>query len=412
MQYFIHLFFSIMENKLTKGKNSNYEIKVIFTDEEQKKSRDEMIKHFGKDIKVPWFRKGNVPAHLVEEQINPEYIEMWMYEQLVNQWLQKILIDNKDIRFVWEPYDLQKDPKNNTVTVKLDVYPEVEVKDDKRKTNKMKKIDTKANDAEVEESLNNLKKNYAEYKDTNKITKDTVSKAWLEFLNKKWEVLETWTLYIWEPEFNDPNFSKFYDENFMNKKKDEDFEIKYKEKELPPTFHKRKQEETPIKIKITIKDIKKVILPKFTEETIKKLFPDQTDVKTEAQLKKYIKNEIEKQKYEAELIKNIEEYIWKIRDNNMSITIPQTLIHQEFKSRMDSLEKRFGSKEKVEDYFRQMWDEKTKEFVEEISKAAQDSLEKFFILQKITEELKVDIDRQKWGHLEAEKKLYEKVMWK
>jgi FKBP-type peptidyl-prolyl cis-trans isomerase (trigger factor) len=138
-----------------------------------------------------------------------------------------------------------------------------------------------------------------------------------------------------------------------------------------------------------------MILPKFTEEKITKLFPDQKEVKTEAQLKNYIKTEIEKQKYEAELVKNIEEYITKIRDNNMSIVIPQTMIHEEFKSRMKSLEERFGDKEKVEQYFKQLGEEKTKEFVEEISKAAQDSLEKFFILQKITEELKINIDRQK-----------------
>jgi acyl carrier protein len=78
---------------------------------------------------------------------------------------------------------------------------------------------------------------------------------------------------------------------------------------------------------------------------------------------------------------------------------------------MASLEQRFGNKEKVSDYFKQLWEEKSKQFVEEISKASQDSLEKFFILQKITEELDLEIDRQKLDHLEAEKKLYEKVMW-
>lgn len=400
-----------MKNKLIKQENSNYLIEFTFTDAEKKKSRDEMIKHFGKDVKVPGFRAGNVPEHLVEEQINPEYIEMWMYEQLVNQGLQALLIENKDIKFVGEPYDLQKDEKDNKVSIKLDVYPEIEVKDDKRKTNKMKKINTKASDDEVEDSLNNLKKNYAEYKDTDKITKDTVSKVSLDFLNKKGESLETGTLFIGEPEFNDPDWAKFY-EVFIGKEKAKDFEIDYKEKDLPATFHKRKQEETPAKIKIIAKDIKTMILPKFTEKTITKLFPDQKEVKTEKQLKDYIRSEIEKQKHEAELIKNIEEYIAKIRDNNMSIVIPQTMIQQEFKSRMDSLEKRFWDKEKVEQYFKQLGEEKTKEFIEEISKASQDSLEKFFILQKITEELKIDIDRQKGGHLEAEKKLYEKVMGK
>jgi trigger factor len=174
-----------MENKLTKKENSNYLIEFTFTDDEKKKSRDAMIKHFGKDVKVPGFRAGNVPANIVEEQINPEYIEMGMYEQLVNQGLQALLTDKKDIRFVGEPYDLQKDEKTNKVSIKLDVYPEIEIKDDKRKTNKMKKIDTKASDAEVDDSLDNLKKNYAEYKDTNKIEKDTVSKISLDFLNKK-----------------------------------------------------------------------------------------------------------------------------------------------------------------------------------------------------------------------------------
>jgi len=67
----------------------------------------------------------------------------------------------------------------------LDVYPQIEVIDDKWKTNKMNKIDTKATDKEVEESLVNLKKNYAEYKDAKKIEKDTVSKVSLDFLNKK-----------------------------------------------------------------------------------------------------------------------------------------------------------------------------------------------------------------------------------
>jgi FKBP-type peptidyl-prolyl cis-trans isomerase (trigger factor) len=38
----------------------------------------------------------------------------------------------------------------------------------------------------------------------------------------------------------------------------------------------------------------------------------------------------------------------------MKIIIPQTLIQEEFKSRMASLEKRFGSQEKVADYFKQL----------------------------------------------------------
>jgi hypothetical protein len=47
--------------------------------------------------------------------------------------------------------------------------------------------------------------------------------------------------------------------------------------------------------------------------------------------------------------------------------------------------------------------------LEDIKNAAKDSLEKFFILQKIVEILKLDINREKPGHLEIEQKLFEKM---
>ena len=399
-----------MEKKLKKWTDCNYIIEVTYTDDEKENARNHMIEFFWKDVKVPWFRPGQAPKAMIMEKLNPEYVEMWVYEKLINEWLKAILDENKDIKFIWEPYDLDKDDKNKTISVKLDIYPEVEVKDDKWKKNKMKKIESKATDAEVDEALLNLKKNYADYQDTDKIEKDTVSKIAIDFLDKDGTELEKWTVYLWEPEFTDKDFAKFYDQ-FIWKEKWKDFEIAYKEKELPPTFHKRKSEKDPKKIKVTVKDIKKVVLPEFTEEKIQKLFPDQKDVKNEKELKTYIKWEIERQKYENELIKAVEEYINEIRGKNMSITIPQTLIQEEFKSRIKSLEDRLWGENGVKQYFQQLWDEKARTFVEDISKAAQDSLEKFFILQQIAKELELDIDWSKGEHLDVEKKLYEKVMW-
>ena len=399
-----------MEKKLKKWTNCNYIIEVTYTDDEKENAKNHMIEIFWKDVKIPWFRPGQAPKHLIMEKLNPEYVEMWVYEKLINEGLKAILDENKDIKFIWEPYDLDKDDAKKTISVKLDIYPEVEVKDDKRKKNKMKKIESKATDAEVDDALINLKKNYADYQDTDKIEKDTVSKVAIDFLDKDDIELEKWTVYLWEPEFTDKDFAKFYDQ-FIWKEKGKDFEIAYKEKDLPPTFHKRKSEKDPKKIKVTVKDIKKVVLPEFTEEKIQKLFPEQKDIKNEKELKTYIKWEIERQKYENELIKAVEEYINDIRWKNMSITIPQTLIQEEFKSRIKSLEDRLWGENGVKQYFQQLWDEKARAFVEDISKAAQDSLEKFFILQQIAKELELDIDWSKGEHLDVEKKLYEKIMW-
>jgi FKBP-type peptidyl-prolyl cis-trans isomerase (trigger factor) len=92
----------------------------------------------------------------------------------------------------------------------------------------------------------------------------------------------------------------------------------------------------------------------------------------------------------------------------MSVNIPKTMIDEEFKSRIHSLEHRFGSKEKVEEYLKSMTEEQTKQFVDDIQKASAESLEKFFILNKVTELLEIDIDRNAPAQeLAVERKIYE-----
>jgi hypothetical protein len=88
------------------------------------------------------------------------------------------------------------------------------------------------------------------------------------------------------------------------------------------------------------------------------------------------------------------------------------MIDQEFKVRMDNLKHRFWSEDKVKEYFTQLWEEKSKEFVEWVQSAASESLEKFFILNKITELLGLNID---WSDknqepLFVEKQIYAKLV--
>jgi hypothetical protein len=77
---------------------------------------------------------------------------------------------------------------------------------------------------------------------------------------------------------------------------------------------------------------------------------------------------------------------------------------------MDNLRQRFGSEEKVKEYFAQLWEEKTKEFVDWVQSAAAESLEKFFILNKVTELLWLSIN---WNDQNQEQLFVEKqIYWK
>ncbi len=108
-------------------------------------------------------------------------------------------------------------------------------------------------------------------------------------------------------------------------------------------------------------------------------------------------------------MQTIDNFLQKVQSKYMKVAIPQTLISEESKVRLKSFEERFGWEEKLNQYYTQVWDEKKNEMKEEIKKASKLSLEKFFILQKITEELWINVDRQKSQNLEVEKGIYKKL---
>lgn len=398
-----------MQKKLTKWVSSNYEIQLTITPAELDKAKTQVIKQFQKDMDLPWFRKWFVPLDIVEKNVKAEYLQMWIYEEAVNLWIQETLKENAEIKFIWEPYDFNqnKEKEETIITMKLDAYPEVEIIDTKRQNEKMDKINIEVSQEEIDNAIISIKKNYADYQEANVITLDTVSKILVEYLDTDWNIVDKSPIYLWEQEFAE---EKFFQETFIDKKKEESVTIPYDSKNIPTLLVNNK--ENIKEIRFIIKDIKKVVLPDLTSETIEKLFGKESEVKTHEQLIEYIKNEIAKQKWDSTLMQTIDNFLQKIQSKYMKIYIPQTLVTEEFKVRLKSFEERFGWEEKINQYYTQIWEEKKNQMIEEIKKSSKLSLEKFFILQKITEELWIAVDRQKSENLEVEKQIYEKLSFK
>lgn len=73
-------------------------------------------------------------------------------------------------------------------------------------------------------------------------------------------------------------------------------------------------------------------------------------------------------------MEEVEGYLKEIRENHMTVSVPKTLLDQEMGARLQNLEKRFGGREKMEQYINQMGEDKAKVFVEDIQSAAAESL--------------------------------------
>lgn len=400
-----------MEKKLKNLKNGSYEISLSFTTDEYKNAEDKAFSTLAKDVEIQGFRKGQAPKKLVEKKINTEYLQLLSFENLFNIGMKEVLDENKEIKFVGEPYAMDKKEGKDWViilTFTLDIYPEVKVLNKEWENMTIDIIDGTATEKDVQDAMLNLQKNYAEYKDTEEITTDTVSRISMKFLDAQGEELEKWFVYVGEPEFTaEKKESDFWKEHFVGKKRWENFDITYKKSLVPVLQPKNK--DLPVKqITFEVLDVKKVELPEMNEENIKKFFGDKAEVKNKAELETYIKGEIEKQKFDTELLKSIDGYLREVNKKSMDVQIPQTLVTQEYASRLKNLEQRFGGAENTKKYLESLGDEKRKVFEDDIRKASKESLEKFFVLQQVCEYFEIKLDPENKA-MEVEKQLYEKL---
>ena len=397
-----------MNYTLIQWQQSNYEISTTLTDDDLVKFKDKVLRMFQKDITKPGFRKGHVPLDMVEEQVQPHYVSMGIFEEVITKVMRKIVEEKKDLQLIGQPYDLnpqQLDEAKDgvyTVTFKIDEYPQVNVKDNKREKLSLKTLVTKVTKKEQEEVLQNMKRQYADYKDVAKITDQTVTKVALTFIGAWGEQIDTWSAFIGKEDFAEFSVFKTL---LVGKKQGDTQEIDYAD-DLPALLLYKKDKGTPTKVVLEVVDIKEQVLPTFDQPMIEKLFGKEAGMTTETDVLAKIEETLAEQKRQESLVKSIEELLGKA-SSSISVAIPKTLADEEVKSRLETMKQRFGGEEWFKEYIKQMGDEKAQAMMGELSQAAKDSLQKYFVFRKLTELLKLSdtINREKW--LDAETKLYE-----
>ncbi len=395
-----------MQYSLQEGKQSNYQITVTLTPEELLTHKEAALKQFQKDANIEGFRPWHAPLSMVEQRVSPEYMKVAMYEEALHTATNKMLTDHQDKKFIWQMYDLHIDDKKEnliTLTFMIDIYPDTTQKNDAWMKLKAQPVTSEVTDAEVADTMFNLQRQYANYKEATQVGPDSVFKVNLSFVDKEGKEVHTGKLYLGKEDVDEfPQLTTY----FSSKKEGDSVHITYDEKQLPPTMHTQKPDVQAKEIIATVGDIKDMELPAFTPENIKKFFWSD-DIKDEAALKVKIRELIGNQKEESVLMQTIDSYLQDVM-KSFSIVIPKTLVDEEMKTRMKSLQERMWGEEGLKKYFEQIGEEEVKKLYTNISDAAKSSLEKFLILKEVVEKLEIkDINRE--AHLDVEKKLYERI---
>ncbi len=212
--------------------------------------------------KIPGFRKGKTPMHLVKlrfkEEIEKEVLESLVpkaYEDAVKKTdLSPICLPEvKEIQF--------KEETPLKFKAEIEIKPEVEVKDyiGLEVVKKVKQI----TDKDVEQSLNYLREDFAELHPVQRETKlyDHLVVDLTKYQEGKEDRLKNHELFL------DPhNMIKEFQEALLNAKAGDkkEFEVNYL-----PSFHNKKLAGKKVRYEITIKEVKEKVLPEIDDNFAK-----------------------------------------------------------------------------------------------------------------------------------------------
>ncbi len=378
-----------MEKKIIEGNQSNLEVQINLTPDEVKKYEEKALKELSKDVQIPGFRPGHAPLDEVKKHLDPRYVEGAVYETVVNDVINEMVKEWK-YQLIWNIYDFNFDKKDDgsvNISFKIDVYPEVKVKNNNYESVEPKLPEEELTEEELNKAIDGLKAQFAEYKDADKVdTEKSYVKLDLEYLDENWNVVWTGKVFLAKPDFEE---FKDLAEKFAGKEKGYSVEFDYDEEKLPQLlqyFKKDKDQLNIKKVKATISEIKEQVLPELTLENLEKWFGKKYE-KLEDFIAE-IKEILAKEKRRTELTKFVEDLLEKIKDS-FEVVLPKTLVEQEVKQRFESLKQRYGGEEKFEAMLKSLKPEEVKKLYEDITNAAKESVKNFLILMKFAELKKI-----------------------
>lgn len=173
-----------MKTTVKKLSDTKIEVNVVLDAKDLKPARKLALERLAKEVKVEGFRKGKVPTDIAEKFIPENDLNAEAVDIAVRTTVIKAFEDNNKSPLVIPQVNVTKYVPNEVVeySATADIIPDVKLAD--IKSLKVKEIETKVTDAEVNEVLENISKSYAEKKVVKRAAKEG-DEVIIDFTGKK-----------------------------------------------------------------------------------------------------------------------------------------------------------------------------------------------------------------------------------
>lgn len=304
--------------------DTKVELTISLDDKDLKAAEQVALTKLAKSVKVPGFRKGNVPASVAAKHVDPEMLAQQTLEDALSKAVAESYM-NENIQALDRPaVEVKKYVPGQELefTAEAEILPKVTLGDYKKLKIEAKKVTIAAKD--IDEVIERMRAGFAEKKEVTRAAKNG-DETTIDFVGKKDDVaFDGGTGTDYDLTLGSSSFIPGFEEGIVGKKPGETFDL---ELIFPETYHVAELKGQKVVFTTTLKSLKEVVLPELNDELAAKAGP----FKTVAELKADIKRELTAQK-EREAGENTKDDLVKQLVEISTVPVPDVLLKDQAES--------------------------------------------------------------------------------
>ncbi|MEC9035847.1 MAG: trigger factor [Verrucomicrobiota bacterium] len=358
--------------------------------DDAKAERNQIVKLFAKQAKIPGFRPGKTPESLIEKRFKTE-IESEFEERIVRQAMQKAQEEKVDIIRISEIREQSHNIDGTyTATIELITAPDFELPDYKDLEVQVPKIEV--TDEQLNESLDQIRERFADYEDVENRGLQMNDFAVINYKGSiegkpVGEVLPLAPATLAQNtgfwlKMNDESFLPGFCSPLVDAKLNETVSLNVT---IPEDYQAEELRGQNIDYEVEIVSIKEQVLPELNDEFADKINPG----KSLEEIKSALHEQMTEQRkgYRKEMITN--QILSKI-NSDLDFELPKEMVMRETQSRVNDIfasntERGVSEEELVEHQ---------EEIIESAGQQAHSSVKTSFILEQIAEKEEIEVSQE------------------
>ena len=353
--------------------------------EEFAKGLDSAFKRAVKRVSAPGFRKGKLPRAVFNQMYGEEALYQDAVDAVLPAAYTKAIDELKVSPLAMPDIDVKEISKENGVTFEavVTVKPNVELGEYKHLG--IKKEEVEVTEADVEERLERLLSNQAEWqiKEGEAKKGDIVVIDFKGFIGD--EAFEGGEAKGYELELGSGSFIPGFEDQLEGKTAPVDTEVNVT---FPENYQVADLAGKEAKFEVTIHDVKEKVLPELTDEFVKEFSKEAAA--TVAEYKEKLREEIKVQKEEA-AAKAYSDKVISTAVENAKLTVPTKLIDQEVNSMFEQFAGNLSRQGLSFELYEQFTGKGADELKAEMRADAENKIKTSFVLGEIAEVEKVEV---------------------